>query len=719
MIEHEAKPSGAMAWLSGAQAIAAASAALFAPFSVMTMALYDAPIWAMALCVAGASPLVAVAGVAANRSLPARSFALACVPLALTAALFAWLSGGALSPAAPWIFAAVASAAFLGGRAGALASAGLAVAIGGLLLVAPTPPVHLLGFAPRAHREIIAVLSWSCASFSIAAAAWAAIAAWSTALPALRHPTIAARHALTLLFKASNICAFRIDEDGHVAQVLGAEEETLGVPRNMLRAAPLAKLTHPDDQPTLTRLISRAHALRGATRRNRMKALRNPGDPPDPDLTAALRLRTGLGGYRWLEATVISASDFPKPPSGLVSDRDVVLILRARWRPDQDIDMTSEPERAAFLAQMNSALRNGVKSIVGYTDALKNELLGPLGADGYRDFARRAHESGEALLELIDEIMDLAAMEAGRYAGQPEMIDPVPLVDGALRQVRGRAQQAGVALSSEIAPRTPHISADRRALRRALVNVLSDAIHRGAVGDAVKLSVGVEEDAIRFKLVTTPGQARADRAEGEAFEDEMPEAGAVDARQGESDEDDPSTLGETRLARMVAASLIERMGGTMIFANGLEMGEQDLARHRGFEGAAETVYAEALLPAPKAPSVALDAAEVSAGAPREAKRRSVERRIHDETAQELQRWREAEVDEDELDGGFEMESETDDLDDVDRPLFEPPSRKRPGAAEPAPRAADAPAKESALPASPAPPDGPAAAGDRPRKKASG
>ncbi|MEO1328065.1 MAG: HAMP domain-containing sensor histidine kinase [Pseudomonadota bacterium] len=616
MTETQTRPSGALTRLGGGQAIAAAAPAAFAPLAVMALSIDDAPLWAAALVVVAAAPLVGLAGLATGRAAPAWSFAAATAPLIAATAFFTWTSGGALSPAAPWAFAALLAAAVVGGARSA-AFAGLAAAALVLALAfAPDPPIRFLGFQPRDQREMIAAISWGGAAAAAAAAVWAALTSWARALPPLRHPTIAARQALSILAQAGEVCALRIDRDGRITQSIGAPEATLAIDREALRGMNVETITHPDDQEVVA-------ALLGDPAR-RIDAA-DPDAPPPEDRAAArltVRMHSKLGGFRWIEAEAWPGDAAPRPPGGPESADDALLVLRARWRPGAEVEDLADPEREGFLAHVNGDLRSAVKSVVGYTEILKNELFGPLGADRYRDYASRAHEGGAQLLEMIDELLDLAAIEAGRFAAQTERVDPAPLADGAMRLVRARAEDAGVALAVEVAPNTPHIVADRRALRRVLVNMMLDAIARGRMGDVAKLRVEAEEDAVRFQLIAVarPSAVGAFPATHGTAEDPASEGFGAPI----GSRDDPALrgrVGEARLGRMVASNLAERMGGSVMFASPLEEIGADPGFTRG-AGGRESVYAEAILPVAPPVSDPRDAAAAKALAEQRAETRT-------------------------------------------------------------------------------------------------
>lgn len=527
------RPSGPVLTLSGPPALAAAAPALFGVLAAAALAWQGAALWAVALAALGAAPLAAVGAQALARPVSGDRFAQAALALGATAGAIAWMTGGAGSPATPWAFAAFGLAALLGAPIWAAAAGGLAVAFGAATAFGVEPPARLLGFITRSDREMMLGVSWIGAIGAFAAAAAAARRSLALALPAIRRPEIQTRVALERLSEDAAICALRIDGSGRIAGAIGGVRETTGFAPETLAAEPLSALLHVDD----------AAALAGETARI---AARDPAAGASAPLHS-LRLRTSSGGFRWLDGALARAELFPAPAGADAGA--FVLVLRARWRQELDAEADADPDRAVFLAHMNQEMRGALKSIVGYTDILKNELLGPLGSERYRDYARMAHEGGEKMLELVDELLDLTALEAGRFEMSPELVDPVPLIDGAARAGEARVAAAGMALETRIAPNAPHLRTDRRALRRVLAAMLLDAVRRGRMGDALILSLSGEDDGLR---VAVERRAAAEGAEASAD----PSAPAAA---------DAAAFSQSKIGRAVSRLLAERLGGALIF----------------------------------------------------------------------------------------------------------------------------------------------------------
>ncbi len=164
----------------------------------------------------------------------------------------------------------------------------------------------------------------------------------------------------------------------------------------------------------------------------------------------------------------------------------------------RDAAQAAARAKAQFLATMSHELRTPLNSIIGFSEMMTEELFGPLGAQRYRDYAQGIRDSGCHLLELIDDVLDMAKIDAGKYVIRRLPLDLTPVVADCLRLVAGRAEEAGIGLEPP-APGRWTIAADRRAVRQILLNLLSNAIKFTPAGGRIR--VGIEAEAGHVAVV--------------------------------------------------------------------------------------------------------------------------------------------------------------------------------------------------------------------------
>jgi len=148
--------------------------------------------------------------------------------------------------------------------------------------------------------------------------------------------------------------------------------------------------------------------------------------------------------------------------------------------------------KSEFLANMSHELRTPLNAIIGFSDILKRQLFGNLGDPRYSEYVMDINDSGNHLLAIINDILDLAKAEAGKLTLQEEDIDLVRCLDDAMRMCRGRAVTAGVNLNFVNASESIYAHVDERLIRQIVLNLLTNAIKFTNEGGKVTLSVVAE-----------------------------------------------------------------------------------------------------------------------------------------------------------------------------------------------------------------------------------
>jgi two-component system cell cycle sensor histidine kinase PleC len=145
--------------------------------------------------------------------------------------------------------------------------------------------------------------------------------------------------------------------------------------------------------------------------------------------------------------------------------------LRKRFEAE-----TANASKTAFLANMSHELRTPLNAILGFSEIIWQECFGPVGSARYKEYAGDIHSSGAHLLSLINDLLDVAKIEAGKMEISPHPIEAKRTFDLALKLISAKARERQQTLSIEIDPSAPSLYADERALKQILINLCSNAV---------------------------------------------------------------------------------------------------------------------------------------------------------------------------------------------------------------------------------------------------
>jgi len=151
--------------------------------------------------------------------------------------------------------------------------------------------------------------------------------------------------------------------------------------------------------------------------------------------------------------------------------------------------------KSEFLANMSHELRTPLNAINGFSEIMVGEMFGPVGDARYREYAKDILSSGQHLLALINDILDMSKIEAGKMSLRFEPLALEDVVADAVRLVRNRADSVGLTLEVDF-PVLPEVEADYRALKQVLLNLLSNAVKFTPRGGRVTVSAEPRADAL-------------------------------------------------------------------------------------------------------------------------------------------------------------------------------------------------------------------------------
>jgi two-component system cell cycle sensor histidine kinase PleC len=146
---------------------------------------------------------------------------------------------------------------------------------------------------------------------------------------------------------------------------------------------------------------------------------------------------------------------------------------------------TASQAKSEFLANMSHELRTPLNAILGFSEIMKGEVFGPLGSPQYATYAHHINDSGQHLLGLINDVLDLAKIEAGRFVVRAVEINVGECIDTALKMFALRASESSLTLKADVEFGLPLLLADERAMRQILLNLLSNAVKFTQAGGTV------------------------------------------------------------------------------------------------------------------------------------------------------------------------------------------------------------------------------------------
>lgn len=198
------------------------------------------------------------------------------------------------------------------------------------------------------------------------------------------------------------------------------------------------------------------------------------------DYTLEFRLRHPAGGLRFIrcegKCRVDERSGDVVALFGIMQDITERTLHERALREAKEAAESAYASKTRFLANMSHELRTPLNAIIGFSEMMQRQLLGPLGNPRYIDYIGGIRESGEHLLSLINDILDMSKIEVGKYELQAEELNIGKIIRLAIHMMEGRAHESGVRLISNDIADDIQIVADRRAIMQILLNLLSNAV---------------------------------------------------------------------------------------------------------------------------------------------------------------------------------------------------------------------------------------------------
>lgn len=178
---------------------------------------------------------------------------------------------------------------------------------------------------------------------------------------------------------------------------------------------------------------------------------------------------------------------------------------------------TASRAKSDLLANMSHELRTPLNAIIGFSELMEREIHGPVNNDTYLEYLADIHHSGRHLLDLINDILDVSAIEANALKLHEENVSIPEIIDAAIHLLRIQAELGQVKISSSVDPEIPLIYADRRRIKQVALNLLSNAVKFTPKGEKVIVNAQLNDDGSLALIVSDTGIGMAEKELTTAF----------------------------------------------------------------------------------------------------------------------------------------------------------------------------------------------------------
>ena len=270
------------------------------------------------------------------------------------------------------------------------------------------------------------------------------------------------------------------DEHGHIQSFNRAAETAFG----FAAAAVLGG--------NVSLLMADADALQHDAQ---MQRYRDSGVPHVLGLTRQVRARRSDGEIFWIELRTTECW-FAGHRLFVSTMRDMSerRQMEADLRQAKQAAEASNRAKSDFLARMSHELRTPLNSILGFAEVIKGQLFGN-DPSRYADYAQSIYDSGSWLLTLINDILDLSKIEAGRLELHIERLAPLPLINASVDIVSAQLVRKKLSLHLDLPANLPVIDIDAKAFQQVLINILSNAIKFTPTGGEIRIGSSVQATA--------------------------------------------------------------------------------------------------------------------------------------------------------------------------------------------------------------------------------
>ena len=282
---------------------------------------------------------------------------------------------------------------------------------------------------------------------------------------------------LTSIFEASEVSIIVTDHNRRVVRANDAFVRTFGWSRDLIIGEDVAILSPPDEIHRIKENHDEFIAT-GMRSTGEMQIIRHDGSIANALFTTAMLELSQR--RRYLVTTIM--------------DITVRKQMEVSLRLSKDRADAANHAKSTFLANMSHELRTPLNAIIGFSELMENETFGPLGHKKYHEYMTDIQFSARHLLEIINEVLDMSKIEAGRVELDEDDVDMAATIDSVVRLMESRAAQNNVTFRVDMAPTLPKVFGDTRLLLQVLINIVGNAVKFSKPGDAIDISAYILPD---------------------------------------------------------------------------------------------------------------------------------------------------------------------------------------------------------------------------------